>query len=59
MSIRRGRLASEPKQGFREDLGFSVRSRWEANFARYLKLLKEQGEILGWGYDPGPSNRGP
>ena len=31
---------SHSKVGFREDLGHSVRSSWEANFARILKYLK-------------------
>lgn len=51
MSERRGRLASIPKQGHREDLGFSVRSAWEANFARYLRMLKETNQILDWAYE--------
>ena len=29
------------KGGFREDLNIYLRSRWEANFARYLKFLKQ------------------
>lgn len=52
MSIRRGKFASKPKRGFREDLGFSVRSAWEANYARYLKLLEKQGQIKAWHYEP-------
>lgn len=27
------------------------RSRWEANYARYLNWLKARGEILGWEYE--------
>jgi hypothetical protein len=38
--------------GHREDLGIYVRSRWEANWARYLKWLAERGEIRGWEYEP-------
>jgi len=28
------------------------RSRWEANYARYLQLLKEKGEIKEWFHEP-------
>jgi len=49
------------RSGFREDLGFAVRSSWEANFARLLKFLgreyvyehrkfvlhNENGDIIG------------
>jgi len=38
--------------GHREDLGIYVRSRWEANFARYLNWLQEHGHIRGWTYEP-------
>jgi hypothetical protein len=38
--------------GKRDDLGFYVRSRWEANWARYLKWLEVRGEILRWQYEP-------
>ncbi len=38
--------------GTREDLGIYVRSMWEANYARYLNWLIEQGEIQGWEYEP-------
>ena len=40
------------KRGYRKDLGFSVRSGWEANYARYLKWRKEVGDIAGWEYEP-------
>jgi hypothetical protein len=46
------RRSSKPKGGYREDLGFSVRSGWEANFARYLHWLCCQGEIVSWDYEP-------
>jgi hypothetical protein len=39
------------KGGMREDLGCYFRSAWEANYARYLDLLKEQGQIQGWSYE--------
>lgn len=38
--------------GTRKDLGIYVRSRWEANFARYLNLLVEKGDIYRWEYEP-------
>lgn len=38
--------------GTREDLGIYVRSRWEANYARYLNWLKSLGEIRDWKYEP-------
>lgn len=40
------------KGGKRPDLGIYVRSRWEANFARYLKWMLERGEIKSWRYEP-------
>lgn len=42
-----------PKGGRRSDLGDTYfRSRWEANYARYLNLLLGKKEILGWAYEP-------
>lgn len=38
--------------GTRADIGFYVRSRMEANYARYLAWLLAQGEITGWAYEP-------
>ena len=38
--------------GFRSDIGISVRSRWEANIARYLNYLKKQKKISRWMYEP-------
>ncbi|KKC25814.1 DUF1064 domain-containing protein [Sphingomonas sp. SRS2] len=42
------------KAGWREiaDKRHYFRSRWEANYARYLQWLKERGEILDWEYEP-------
>jgi len=41
------------KGGKRPDLGGRYfRSAWEANYARYLNWLVEQGEILRWEYEP-------
>ncbi len=44
--------SSRAKSGFRADLGLYVRSRWEANYARYLNWLKAKGHITGWAYEP-------
>ncbi len=41
----------ETKQGHRADLGISVRSGWEANYARYLNLRKKTGDIKDWEYE--------
>lgn len=38
--------------GYRPDIGMYVRSGWEANYARYLNLLKEREEIYDWEYEP-------
>lgn len=46
-----GNNYSNARGGKREDLGFYVRSRWEANYARYLNFLKEQGSIRDWEYE--------
>jgi hypothetical protein len=43
---------SRCKQGRRDDLGLFVRSSWEANYARYLNLLKLEGYISSWEYEP-------
>jgi hypothetical protein len=43
---------SHVKSGFREDLGFKVNSKMEANYARYLKFLQLNGQIKGWEYEP-------
>jgi hypothetical protein len=38
--------------GRRADLGNTYfRSSWEANYARYLNWLKDQGQIAGWEYE--------
>jgi len=44
---------SRAKRGKREDLGdIFFRSRWEANYARYLKWLLGHGDIAKWEYEP-------
>lgn len=42
------------KGGWREIGGVNkyYRSRWEANYARYLQWLKERGEIISWSHEP-------
>jgi hypothetical protein len=42
------------KAGWREIGGQKIfaRSCWEANYARYLQFLKNQGEILNWEHEP-------
>ncbi len=40
------------KQGKRSDLGdIHFRSGWEANYCRYLELLKKKGLIWNWEYE--------
>lgn len=44
---------SRIKQGRRADLNDRFfRSAWEANFARYLNLLQDNGNIARWEYEP-------
>lgn len=43
---------SRGSAGKRDDLGFYVRSAWEANYARYLTWLQLRGEISTWNYEP-------
>lgn len=39
--------------GRRDDLGGTYfRSRWEANWARYLNWLKSLGEVQSWTFEP-------
>lgn len=42
------------KSGWREIGGVRCfyRSRWEANYARYLEWLKQRGEITSWEHEP-------
>lgn len=42
------------KQGWREvgERRIFFRSRWEANYGRYLELLKEKGDIKNWEHEP-------
>lgn len=45
-------MYSRSAGGRRDDLGGRYfRSSWEANYARYLNWLIEQGEIQGWEYE--------
>lgn len=45
---------SDWKAGWREIGGLRkyYRSRWEANYARYLQWLKEHGQIASWKHEP-------
>jgi hypothetical protein len=44
---------SRANGGKREDLDNRYfRSTWESNYARYLRWLKEQGQIADWEYEP-------
>lgn len=51
---RMNRLNASWKQGWREIGGINkyYRSRWEANYARYLEWLKNNNQILGWQHEP-------
>ncbi len=40
------------RAGKREDIGFYVRSSWEANYARYLIHLQKEGQIVKFEYEP-------
>lgn len=42
---------SRTKSGKRDDLGMFFRSRWEANYARYLNWLVAQKQIIEWRYE--------
>lgn len=45
-------MYSRAAHGKRADLdGRYFRSRWEANYARYLRLLQSQGNITAWDYE--------
>lgn len=57
--IMRGKLYTHRKgcswKGGWRDVGgkrIYFRSRWEANYARYLEFLKERGEIYSWEHEP-------
>lgn len=45
-------MSKRGEGGTREDLGIYVRSKWEANYARYLNWLKSLGEIEDWEFEP-------
>ena len=52
--LARQRSETTWKAGWREVGGVRkyFRSRWEANYARYLEWLKNRGEILDWEHEP-------
>lgn len=46
-------MYSRARRGKRADLdGQFFRSSWEANYARYLRYLRERGQIASWAYEP-------
>lgn len=53
-SLARERPNTSWKAGWREIGGKRkyFRSRWEANYARYLEWLKSKGEIAEWQHEP-------
>lgn len=42
---------SRTKKGIRPDLGIYFRSSWEANYARYLNLLRKMRIVADWDYE--------
>ncbi len=48
------RLKTKWKQGWRNIGGYDkyYRSKWEANYARYLEFLKQNNEIKNWFHEP-------
>lgn len=48
------RLNATWKAGWRDIGGINkfYRSRWEANYARYLEWLRDHGEIASWRHEP-------
>ena len=53
-NLHKPRTGCSWKQGWREIGGKRnyYRSRWEANYARYLQFLKDSGEIEDWEHEP-------
>jgi hypothetical protein len=55
---RRGNEGVDPQSIWKQswvELGerrFFARSRWEANYGRYLEWLRTRGEIANWKYEP-------
>lgn len=45
------RAGKPGRGGYRADLGHYFRSRWEANYARYLAWLKAHHQIADWAYE--------
>lgn len=51
--INKGKQYGNSKGGRRSDIdNLYFRSRWEANYARFLNFIKETGEIIKWEYEP-------
>lgn len=52
IQFQEGNMYSRTKGGKREDLNdVYFRSSWEANYARYLNFLKDNGDIQDWNYE--------
>ena len=50
--FKEGNMYSRTKGGKRDDLNdMYFRSSWEANYARYLNFLMDNGDIQGWEYE--------
>lgn len=53
LSVTPERVHTRARGGKRPDLNdLYVRSSWEANYARYLNLLKKIGVVVSWQYEP-------
>jgi len=53
-SLYRGRQKCSWKQAWREigSCRIYARSRWEANYARYLQWMQDRGEVCKWEHEP-------
>lgn len=48
-----GGVYSRAKRGYRDDMpGIFFRSRWEANYARFLTFLVKNGSVARWEFEP-------
>ena len=54
MELTKSPKSNRSKQGWREIGGkeYYFRSKWEANYARYLEFLKERKTIFDWKHEP-------
>lgn len=51
LALKDNKPKKRSESGTRADLGFYVRSKWEANYARYLNFLQSKGNIYKWEYE--------